>query len=182
MSQTEKKSRTTRQQYEIYLEELRISTNLSGKIILMPVSQTSSKIHEKLNESGGPIKSIQEWKKVRNKYFESTVFFNILVWLQTFTDWKSQTKARKVKLSNKETENKSKPPKPLTDLENTLLDIIGRVVEGMSGVPKVGIGIYTWYYIMYDHIANYLNFPVEQSPRKTAARRTYNSHGESPGY
>lgn len=65
--------------------------------------------------------------------------------MQTFIDWKSQTKAkaRKLKLCNKETGNKGEAPKPLTDLENSLLDIIGRVVvDGMNGVPEVGIGMY----------------------------------------
>lgn len=60
---------------------------------------------------------------------------------QTFTDWKSQVKgkARRLKVAQKETGNAGDIPKNLTDLEERLLNIIGRVVvTGMDGVPELG--------------------------------------------
>lgn len=76
MSQGEKKrsSRTTHQQYKIYLEEIRINKPLRENKFdasQPDIIQDSWKnLCERLNASGGPIKSIQEWKRVRKKCFE----------------------------------------------------------------------------------------------------------------
>lgn len=63
--------------------------------------------------------------------------------MQAFTYWRSQvkSKAREIKRAENETRNREKNIKPLIDLENKLLNIIGRVVvDGMSGVVQFGIG------------------------------------------
>lgn len=52
-----------------------------------------------------------------------------------------KSKARELKVAQKETGNKENKLKPLSDLESTLLDIIGHVVvDGMTGVAQFGIG------------------------------------------
>lgn len=60
-----------------------------------------------------------------------------------FTDWKSQTrgKARKLKIAQAQTGNAGVPPKPLTDLEEQLLDLTGRVVVTGMDIPEIGIGM-----------------------------------------
>jgi len=52
-----------------------------------------------------------------------------------------KSKARELKIAQQETGNKENKIKTLNDLENTLLNIIGRVVvDGMSYVAEFGIG------------------------------------------
>ncbi|CAG9761192.1 unnamed protein product [Ceutorhynchus assimilis] len=68
----------------------------------------------------------------------------LLAGKRVFTDWRSQVrgKARKIKCAMVETGNAGDPPKSLTDLEERLLEITGKVVvDGMSGVPEIGLEV-----------------------------------------
>lgn len=71
MDKKEKKKRaakTTRRQYELYLEELRVNKALRENKFdaTQPniIDESWQKLCEKLNASGGPVKSTQEWKRV----------------------------------------------------------------------------------------------------------------------
>ncbi|CAG9769224.1 unnamed protein product [Ceutorhynchus assimilis] len=132
MALTEKGKRagkTTRAQYQIYLDELQTNNffreskfDASDPDIL---KRTWEELSVKLNASGGPIREVAGWKRV-------------------FTDWRSQVrgKARKIKCAMVETGNAGDPPKSLTDLEERLLEITGKVVvDGMSGVPEIGLEV-----------------------------------------
>lgn len=67
----EKKKRaakTTRKQYEIYLEELRVNEAFRENKLdaTQPniIEDSWQNLCQKLNASGGPVKSVQEWKRV----------------------------------------------------------------------------------------------------------------------
>jgi hypothetical protein len=62
--------RTTRQQFCIYLDELEKNQTLQSNDGQLPdiVEESWSSLCDKLNSSGGPRKTMSEWKKVnRNR-------------------------------------------------------------------------------------------------------------------
>jgi len=71
MDKEEKKKRaakTTRRQYEMYLEELRANKafreNKFDATQPNIIDESWQKLCNKLNASGGPVKSVQEWKRI----------------------------------------------------------------------------------------------------------------------
>ncbi|KAK4886033.1 hypothetical protein RN001_002304 [Aquatica leii] len=140
----EKKKRcpkTTRQQYMLFLEELENNENFRCNKFSPEtpniIQDTWEKLTVSLNSSGGPQRSMIAWKKI-------------------FADWKSLVKkrARLIKLQYTETGGGS-PQTPLTDLENKLINNLGRVlIDGLQGVPEIGI------IVQNDEKAN---SPIEQN-------------------
>ncbi|KAJ3622217.1 hypothetical protein MTP99_002742 [Tenebrio molitor] len=121
-----RKAKTTQQQFQLFLNELRENPHFRENKFNAG-EPTASKtawcnLTSKLNASGGPVKDVTAWKK-------------------TFSDWKSavRKRARILQNSMKETGNVGAPEKPLTDLEEMLLDLTGKVVVyGLNNVPDIG--------------------------------------------
>jgi len=117
MNNEEKKKRTgktTSKQYELYLEELR--TNKAFKENQLDetrpniIEESWKNLTKKLNASGGPVKTVQEWKRI-------------------FKYWISQVKSKthEIKGAQQETSYKENKLKSLNDLEKSLLSLMNNV-------------------------------------------------------
>jgi len=83
MNNEEKKKRaakTTRRQYELYLEELRANKAFRENKLdaTRPniIEESWENLSHKLNASGGPVKSLQEWKRV---HFNNELIYNLIL-------------------------------------------------------------------------------------------------------
>lgn len=121
-----RQQKTTRQQYEIYLAELENNKDFRENVFSpnnpSVLKETWEKITVRLNAAGGPIKDVASWKR-------------------TFSDWKAHARqrARIIKCAQKETGNAGRMEKSLTDLEEKLLNLTGRVVVDGLNVPELGV-------------------------------------------
>lgn len=83
MNNEEKKKRaakTTRRQYELYLEELNANKvfreNKFDGTRPNIIEESWENLSHKLNASGGPVKSVQEWKRV---HFNNKLIYNLML-------------------------------------------------------------------------------------------------------
>ncbi|XP_071054373.1 uncharacterized protein [Onthophagus taurus] len=107
--------RTTQNQYELYINMLETNKYFRENKVTPDHPNELTKCWEdlvnSLNSSGGPQKSLNEWKRV-------------------FVDWKSQVRkrARIIKNSYTETGNKGAPERELSEIEKKLLYLTGELL------------------------------------------------------
>ncbi|CAH0553779.1 unnamed protein product [Brassicogethes aeneus] len=128
MNESRKKRtpRTSRIQYQLYLDELETNEAFRENKFNNENPQVLKKSWEalctKLNATGGAIKSIPDWKR-------------------TFSDWKAHVRkrARNNRTAQVETGNVGEPEKTLTDIEERLLGVTGKLVVMGLPVPELGL-------------------------------------------
>ncbi|KAJ3654388.1 hypothetical protein Zmor_013578 [Zophobas morio] len=127
MDKRKRAQRITQQQYELYVHELESNADFRAQKFVADKPDLLEKIWEglvaKLNSVGGPQKSVKQWR-------------------ERFADWKFNVrkKARNLRLYKRGTGGGEPAAGTLTDLEQRLLGITGKVVvAGLVSLPKLGV-------------------------------------------